>query len=45
MKQKGITGRDTTPFLLSRVAERTDGKSLDANVELVLNNAEVAANE
>lgn len=43
MKQKGITGKDTTPFLLARIAERTGGKSLDANIQLVLNNAKVAA--
>ena len=43
MDQKGITGNDATPFLLSRIAERTDGKSLDANIQLVLNNAKLAA--
>ncbi len=43
MERKGITGKDTTPFLLSRIAERTDGKSLDANIQLVLNNAKLAA--
>jgi len=43
MKQKGITGKDTTPFLLERIAERTGGKSLDANIQLVLNNAKLAA--
>lgn len=43
MDQKGITGKDATPFLLSRIAERTDGKSLDANIQLVLNNAKLAA--
>jgi pseudouridine-5'-phosphate glycosidase len=43
MNQKGVTGKDTTPFLLARIVERTGGKSLDANIQLVLNNAKVAA--
>lgn len=43
MNRQGITGKDTTPFLLARIAEQTGGKSLDANVRLVLNNAMVAA--
>jgi len=43
MNQKGIAGKDTTPFLLARIAERTAGKSLDANIQLVLNNAALAA--
>lgn len=43
MTAKGITGKATTPFLLSRIAETTEGRSLDANVSLILNNARVAA--
>lgn len=43
MRQQGITGKDTTPFLLARIAERTAGRSLDANIQLVINNARVAA--
>ena len=43
MNAQGITGKDTTPFLLSRIAERTEGRSLDANIQLVLNNAQLAA--
>ena len=43
MNQRGITGKNTTPFLLARIAEQTGGKSLDANVQLVLNNAMLAA--
>lgn len=39
----GITGKDATPFLLARIAERTGGRSLAANIELVLNNARLAA--
>jgi len=37
-----ITGNETTPFLLGRIAEKTGGKSLDANIQLVINNARVA---
>jgi pseudouridine-5'-phosphate glycosidase len=43
MNQKGIIGKDTTPFLLAKIAERTGGKSLEANIQLVLNNAKLAA--
>jgi pseudouridine-5'-phosphate glycosidase len=43
MHKRGVTGKDTTPFLLARIAERTDGRSLEANIQLVLNNARVAA--
>lgn len=43
MDQKKITGKNTTPFLLARVAEKTAGRSLDTNIKLVLNNATLAA--
>ena len=43
MKQQGIKGKDTTPYLLGSIVERTGGKSLDTNIKLVLNNARVAA--
>ena len=43
MQQRDITGKETTPFLLARIAERTGGRSLDANIQLVINNARVAA--
>lgn len=43
MGRLGITGKDTTPFLLARIAERTGGRSLAANIELVINNASLAA--
>jgi len=43
MNKRGITGKETTPFLLARIAEETDGESLHANIELVLNNARLAA--
>ena len=38
-----IRAKDTTPFLLSRIFELTEGKSLEANIALVLNNANLAA--
>ena len=41
--EKGIHGKETTPFLLARVAELTGGDSLSSNIRLVYNNAKVAA--
>ena len=40
---KGVAGKEATPFLLTRVSELTGGDSLAANVQLVLNNASLAA--
>jgi len=42
MNRLGITGKETTPFLLARIAEITEGSSLQTNIQLVLNNADVA---
>jgi pseudouridine-5'-phosphate glycosidase len=42
-QQRGIEGAEVTPFLLSRMNELTAGRSLAANIELVLNNARLAA--
>src|SRR5262249_16118836 len=39
----GVRGPAVTPFLLSRLAELTEGKSLRANQELIVANAELAA--
>ena len=39
----GLSGPEVTPRLLARVAELSGGRSLDLNVELVVNNARVAA--
>ena len=39
----GIKGKDTTPFLLAKVKEITEGASLVANIELVYNNSKLAA--
>ena len=41
--ENNITGKKVTPFLLDKVKTITAGKSLDANIELVYNNAKVAA--
>ena len=43
MNRQGIVGKDTTPFLLSRIAERTGGRSLETNIQLVFSNAKLAA--
>ena len=42
-EEKGIHGKETTPFLLARVAELTGGDSLASNIRLVYNNAKLAA--
>ncbi|CEG23572.1 Pseudouridine-5'-phosphate glycosidase [Planococcus massiliensis] len=42
-EENGIKGKDTTPFLLGKVKELTEGTSLVANIELVKHNAEVGA--
>ncbi|MEL7116888.1 MAG: pseudouridine-5'-phosphate glycosidase, partial [Pseudomonadota bacterium] len=39
----GITGKAVTPFLLDRIFRLTEGRSLAANIALVLNNARLAA--
>jgi pseudouridine-5'-phosphate glycosidase len=41
--EKKIHGQKLTPFLLSRISELTDGKSLRTNLALLLNNARLAA--
>ena len=41
--EHGIHGKETTPFLLARVAELTGGDSLASNIRLVYNNAKIAA--
>ncbi len=42
-EQQGIGGKEATPFLLQRVNELTGGNSLASNIQLVLNNARLAA--
>jgi pseudouridine-5'-phosphate glycosidase len=43
-EQQGVHGKESTPFLLARVAELTGGDSLASNIELVFNNARLASN-
>lgn len=42
-EEKGIKGKESTPFLLAKVKDITEGKSLDANIQLVYNNAKLGA--
>ena len=41
--QKGVRGKDITPFMLAKVKEMTKGVSFASNVQLAYNNARVAA--
>ncbi len=43
MDAAGIHGKQCTPFLLAKVKDLTGGDSLAANIQLVLNNARLAA--
>ena len=42
-KEKSITGKNVTPFLLQYIAEHTKGESLEANIALIKHNAKVGA--
>ncbi|MDD7362813.1 MAG: pseudouridine-5'-phosphate glycosidase [Peptoniphilus sp.] len=42
-KKQGISGKETTPFLLQRVLEVTGGDSLESNIALVFNNTRLGA--
>ena len=42
-EEQGVHGKAITPFLLARVKELTGGDSLDSNIQLVFNNARLAA--
>ena len=42
-KAQGIHGKETTPFLLARIKDLTGGDSLASNIQLVYNNAKLAA--
>ena len=42
-KRKGIHGKETTPFLLAKIKDITGGDSLASNIQLVYNNAALAA--
>lgn len=41
--EKGIGGKESTPFLLSKIVEATDGESLNTNIALVKNNAKIGS--
>ncbi|WP_432012260.1 pseudouridine-5'-phosphate glycosidase [Streptomyces cucumeris] len=43
MTAAGVTGKDTTPYLLGRIVELTEGESLATNIALVKNNARLGA--
>ena len=43
MDERGIHGKDATPYLLGRIVELTDGASLTANIALVRANARLGA--
>lgn len=43
-EEKGIKGKESTPFLLAKVKDITKGDSLEANIQLVYNNARLGAN-
>ncbi|MPM70153.1 Pseudouridine-5'-phosphate glycosidase [bioreactor metagenome] len=42
-EENNIAGKKVTPFLLDKVKTITAGKSLESNIELVYNNAKIAA--
>ena len=42
-KALGIHGKETTPFLLAKIKDITGGDSLSSNIQLVFNNARLAA--
>ncbi len=41
--QGGVSGKQVTPFLLSRIKELTEGRSLNTNIALVKHNAQIGA--
>lgn len=42
-EEKGVRGKGITPFLLSKVKDLTEGSSLEANIKLVLHNADIGS--
>ena len=42
-RQKGISGKAITPYLLDRIQRLTGGRSLESNIQLVYNNAALGA--
>lgn len=43
MDKRGIKGKEQTPFLLGKIVELTEGKSLESNIALVYNNCKLAS--
>ena len=43
LNKRGMGGEMVTPFLLSYIHEKTEGKSLDANISLALNNVQLGS--
>ena len=43
MESMGVTGKETTPYLLKRIAQKTKNKSLETNIRLALNNISLGA--
>lgn len=43
MQSQGIQGKEITPFLLATIKEATQGQSLEANIALIYNNANIGA--
>jgi pseudouridine-5'-phosphate glycosidase len=43
LELRGVEGSEVTPRLLARMAELSGGRSLDLNVDLVVNNSRIAA--
>ena len=42
-QENAVTGKAVTPFLLDRIRQKTDGRTLATNQALVMNNAKIAA--
>lgn len=42
-RKEGATGKDNTPYILSRIREKSKGRSVAANKALVMDNARVGA--
>lgn len=43
MEKDGVKGREETPYLLAAIVKLTEGKSLETNIQLILNNAKLGA--
>ena len=43
MENMGITGKEKTPYLLKKIAQKTKNKSLETNIRLALNNISIGA--